>query len=142
MSTFKYIHSTSSLSVLGVGDKKLKDLVITDKILVSKKDNINICDLVPIKSISTEQHNIWYKIQYTTEESFIFDRTSLVYLNKLYLFKDIDRFKSLENTFFDEQTYQLDFKEYNKLSLDYIIEIEGDYDILYINGVAIYNGLL
>ena len=142
MSTFKYIHSTSSLSVLGVGDKKLKDLVITDKILVSKKDNINICDLVPIKSISTEQHNIWYKIQYTTEESFIFDRTSLVYLNKLYLFKDIDRFKSLENNFFDEQTYQLDFKEYNKLSLDYIIEIEGDYDILYINGVAIYNGLL
>lgn len=120
-----YLHGMSTLSVLTYGEKKVKDLVIGDRVLCS----YNGQDVLStITNIITEDYNNWSKIVYSDGQEVIFDRKVIFTVNQ--------EIESL----LDKNIVINNIKHYNKTSKAYKITLEDSFDFIYINDISIKGG--
>lgn len=117
-----YLHGMSTLSVLIYGEKRVKDLVIGDRVLCSYKGQDV---LSTITNIITEDYNNWSKITYSNGQEVIFDREVIFTVNQ--------EVESL----LDENIVIINIKDYNKTSKAYKITLEDSFDFIYTNDISI-----
>lgn len=133
---FKHLHGNSIVSSLYDGETKIKDLKPNDLILCNTLDN-NTAEvyLKPVLELSTFSYNNWYKIILSNDEEYIFDRDTLLTNNKK--FNDLDTMERID--VLGEDLYISTIKQYNKTSKAYILTIEENFNILYLNNLGILN---
>ena len=120
-----YLHGMSTLSVLIYGEKRVKDLVIGDKVLCSYNEQDTLSTVI---DITTEDYNNWSKVTYSNGQEVIFDREIIFTINQ-----------GVESLL-DENIIISNIKDYNKTSKAYKIILEDSFDFIYINDISIKGG--
>ena len=120
-----YLHGMSTLSVLIHGEKRVKDLVIGDKVLCSYNEQDILSTVI---DITTEDYNNWSKITYSDGQEVIFDREVIFTVSQ--------EIESL----LDKNIVINNIKDYNKTSKAYKITLEDSFDFIYINDISIKGG--
>ena len=120
-----YLHGMSTLSVLIYGEKRVKDLVIGDKVLCSYNEQDTLSTVI---DITTEDYNNWSKVTYSNGQEVIFDREIIFTINQ-----------GVESLL-DENIVISNIKDYNKTSKAYKIILEDSFDFIYINDISIKGG--
>ena len=115
----------STLSVLIHGEKKVKDLVIGDKVLCSYNEQDILSTVI---DITTEDYNNWSKITYSDGQEVIFDREVIFTVSQ--------EIESL----LDKNIVINNIKDYNKTSKAYKITLEDSFDFIYVNDISIKGG--
>lgn len=121
-----YLHGNSFIPALLHGEKKVKDLVVGDKVLCSHHNDLIVTSLL---DISSEEYSNWSKVTLSDDSEIILDRSIPLELNKTFL--------SLN----DKEVKVVSIKDYNKTSKAYKIKLEDSFDDIYINDIPL-NGFI
>ena len=114
-----HLHGMSLITTSLYGEKKVKDLVIGDNILVSD-DGINFC-LATIKSIHQEDYDTWSKLTFNDTEV-ILDKESIIDTNI---------------TLLDEEIANYLTKDYSRPSRASILELNSNPKYIFINDIGV-----